>query len=81
MFYVVDDEICIVCSRVADIPTPKVPSVRLTCNLCRAPIWVTKKAPTDWPKVCLPCVKRAASAMRPSKSKRQSQHSPRYRSR
>ena len=72
MSYAIDDKIYVVCSRVADTPKPKVPSVQQRCTLCRAPIWVSKKALAAWPKVCLPCLQRVgASGMRRRKSRRQ----------
>ena len=72
MVCVIDDDICIVCSWVADMPTPKVPSVQQRCTLCHAPIWVAKKESAIWPKVCLSCVKRGGvrNAMRRLKSRR-----------
>ena len=60
MIFTIDDEICIVCHRVADMPTPRVPSDRQRCALCREAIWVSKKLAATPPKVCLQCVKRAA---------------------
>jgi hypothetical protein len=64
-------KLCIVCHRIADMPDPKVPSVQQRCALCHGPIWVSKKAAVDWPKVCLPCVRHGGEAMRRSKSKQQ----------
>src|SRR5262245_33796128 len=52
-------KICVVCHRVADMPAPKVPSVRRKCAQCHARIWVAKGAPKG-PKVCLECVTGAA---------------------
>ena len=54
MFYVVDKQMCFVCSRVAELPTPRVPSVRRRCAGCDALIWVPKKSPTA-PKICFRC--------------------------
>ena len=55
MYYVVDKQMCFVCSRVDDMPTPRVPSVRRPCAGCGAPIWVPKKSLTAAPKVCFRC--------------------------
>jgi hypothetical protein len=71
MLYVSNKRMCVVCARVADTPTPTVPSVQRRCTLCHRPIWVSKKAPADWPKVCLPCAKHGGEAMRRSKSEQQ----------
>lgn len=73
-YYVISDGICIVCSRVSDMATPKVASVRQRCALCYEPIWVARKSPVTWPKVCLPCAKHAgARAMRQPKPERKAQ--------
>jgi hypothetical protein len=56
-----DFEICVVCLRVADMPTPRMPSVRRKCAQCHARIWVAKGAPAA-PKVCLKCVTGAATS-------------------
>jgi hypothetical protein len=70
MAYEFEFELCVVCLRVADMPTPRMPSVRRKCTHCHAPIWVAKKAPAA-PKACLQCVTGAgASAIR----RRKSQH-------
>ena len=64
MAYDFDFEICVVCFRVADMPTPRMSSVRRKCTHCHAPICVAKGAPAA-PKACLQCVTRAgASAIR-----------------
>jgi hypothetical protein len=60
-FYAISNEICVVCSRVSDMPTPKVPSIRQRCAVCHTPIWVVRKSPVTWPKLCLPCAKRAGA--------------------
>ena len=39
-----------ICYRVADMPTPRVPSVRYPCAGCSAPIWVANKWPSAPPK-------------------------------
>ena len=57
MLYV--SKICVVCHRIADMPAPKVSSVRRKCAQCHARIWVAKGAPAA-PKVCLKCVTGAA---------------------
>jgi hypothetical protein len=56
-------KICVVCHRIADMPAPKVPSVRRKCAQCHARIWVAKGAPAA-PKVCLKCVAGAAASRR-----------------
>jgi len=68
MAYDFDFEICVVCLGVADMPTPRMPSVRRKCMHCHAPIWVAKETPTAT-KACLQCVTRAgAGAIRRRKS-------------
>jgi hypothetical protein len=54
-------KICVVCHRIADMPAPKVPSVRRKCARCHARIWVAKGTPAA-PKVCLKCVTGAATS-------------------
>ena len=61
MAYDFDFKVCVVCLRVADMSTPKKPSVRRKCTHCRSPIWVAKGAPAA-PKVCLQCVTRAGAS-------------------
>jgi hypothetical protein len=56
VYYVVDKQMCFVCYRVADMPTPRVPSVLRPCAGCDAPIWVSKKSPTAPPKICTRCM-------------------------
>ena len=48
-------QMCFVCYRVTDMPTPRVPSVQRPCEGCDAPIWVAKKSPTALPKICIRC--------------------------
>jgi hypothetical protein len=68
MAYDFDFEVCVVCLRVADMPTPRMPSVEGRCLHCHAPIWVAKEAPAA-PKACLQCLTRAgASAIKRRKS-------------
>jgi hypothetical protein len=68
MAYDFDFELCVVCLRVADMPTPRMPSVRRKCAHCHAPIWVAKGAPAAT-KACLQCVTGAgASVIRRRKS-------------
>jgi hypothetical protein len=55
VYYVVDKQMCFVCSQVADMPTPRVPSVRRPCAHCDALMWIPKKSPTASPKICLRC--------------------------
>ena len=50
MYYVIDKQMCVVCNRVADMPTPRVPSLRCPCAGCSAPIWVANKSPSAPPK-------------------------------
>jgi hypothetical protein len=74
MAYDFDFELCVVCFRVADMPTPRMPSVRRKCVHCHATIWVAKEAPAA-PKACLQCVTgAAASASTRSKSERSRLH-------
>ena len=49
------EQLCFVCYRVADMPTPKVPSVQWWCAGCDTPIWVPKKSPVALPKICIRC--------------------------
>jgi hypothetical protein len=48
-------QMCFVCDRVADMLTPRVPSIQRPCAGCGAPIWVAKKSSTAWPKICIRC--------------------------
>jgi|RhiMetStandDraft_8_1073273.scaffolds.fasta_scaffold06091_2 hypothetical protein len=74
MSYDFDFEICVVCFRVADMPTPRMPSVRRRCAHCHAGIWVAKGAPAA-PKVCLKCVTGAeAKAISRHKSRQHRRH-------
>jgi hypothetical protein len=61
MAYDFDFELCVVCLRAADMPTPRMPSVQGTCVHCHAPIWVAKEAPAAT-KACLQCVTRAGTS-------------------
>lgn len=56
VYYVINKKICVVCFRVADMPTPKVPSVQGRCTYCGTPVWVAKKSPVAPPKVCAHCM-------------------------
>jgi hypothetical protein len=49
------EQLCFVCYRVVDMPTPRVPSVQWPCAGCDAPIWVPKKSPVALPKICIRC--------------------------
>jgi hypothetical protein len=72
-------KICVVCHRIADMPEPKVASVRRKCAHCHARIWVAKGAPAGPPKLCLACVTRfGASKPRRPKSKHWDGHQPRH---
>jgi hypothetical protein len=62
MAYDFDFELCVVCLRVADMPTPRMPSVRRKCTHCHAPIWVAKGAPSAT-KACLQCVTGAGASV------------------
>jgi hypothetical protein len=42
-----DDPLVFVGMRVADMPTPYVPSVNWTCSECREAVWVSKKMVKD----------------------------------
>ena len=50
-----NEQMCFVCYRVADMPAPRVPSVRRPCAGCDVPIWVPTKSPTAPPKICIRC--------------------------
>ena len=50
-----DGQMCFVCYRVADMPTPRVPSAQRPCEGCDAPIWVAEKSRTALPKICIRC--------------------------
>ena len=56
MYYVIDKQMCVVCNRVADMPTPRVPSLRCPCAGCSTPIWVANKSPSAPPKICIRCI-------------------------
>jgi hypothetical protein len=74
MLYLSKLGICVVCHRIADMPAPKVSSVRQKCENCHAPIWVAKGSP-DAPKVCLQCVTRSGErAIRQRKSEQHRLH-------
>jgi len=63
------------CHRIADMPAPKVPSVRQKCAHCRASIWVVKGSPAGPPKLCLACATHfGVGTARPPKSKRRDRH-------
>jgi formylmethanofuran dehydrogenase subunit E len=61
MSEVIDDRVYVVCFRVADMPKPKVPSVRQQCSKCREPIWVAKDWPVEAAKICNHCMKLGGS--------------------
>src|SRR5262249_21560793 len=58
LYYVVDRQLCVVCYRVADMPTPRVPSEEQRCANCCEPIWVAKKWPAEPAKICSQCTER-----------------------
>src|SRR5262249_10896378 len=58
---VIDDRVCVVCFRVADMPKPKVPSARQQCSKCREPIWVAEDWPAEAAKICSHCMTRGGS--------------------
>jgi len=58
LFYEIDRQLCVVCYRVSDKPTPKVASRQHQCAGCGATIWVARKSPATPPKVCIQCVRR-----------------------
>ena len=67
--------VCVVCHRVADMPDPKVPSVRQKCAHCHAQIWVANWSPVGPPTVCLTCATHfGASTARRSESKHRDMH-------
>ena len=49
------EQLCFVCYRVADMPTPGASSVPLLCAGCDVPIWVPVSAPCLLPKICIRC--------------------------
>jgi hypothetical protein len=55
MYYVINQQLCVVCYRVVDMPTPKVVSHQQQCAGCRAMIWVARKSPATSPKICIQC--------------------------
>jgi hypothetical protein len=56
MYYVIDDQMCVICYRIADMPRPRVPSERQRCRNCSEPIWVAKEWPAAPAKVCTHCM-------------------------
>jgi hypothetical protein len=50
------EQLCFICYRVADIPTPRASAVQLPCAGCNAPIWVPVKSPSVPPKICIRCI-------------------------
>jgi hypothetical protein len=65
---VIDDRVCVVCFRVADMPKPKVSSERQQCSKCGEPIWVAKDWPAEAAKICNQCMKRGG-LKKPSKAR------------
>ena len=61
MYYAINQQLCFVCYRVADRPTPKVASRQQECACCRAMIWVARKSPAAHPKICIQCVQSDAA--------------------
>jgi hypothetical protein len=49
------EQLCFVCYRIADMPTPRVSSVQWPCAGCDVPVWVPKKSPVALPKICIHC--------------------------
>ena len=49
------EQLCFICYRVTDMPTPQVLSRQWPCAGCDAPIWVPKKSPVALPKICIRC--------------------------
>jgi hypothetical protein len=58
---VIDDRVCVVCFRVADMPKPKVSSERWKCSKCGEAIWVAKDWSAGAAKICNRCMKRGGS--------------------
>ena len=52
----INQQLCVVCYRIADRPTPKVASHQQQCASCRTMIWVARKSPAAPPKICIQCV-------------------------
>ena len=44
-----------ICRRVADLPTPHVPSFIARCILCNGQIWVALTSPSDENRICSHC--------------------------
>gem|GEM_PF-3287050 len=51
-----DGQMCLICDRVEDVPTPKEPSLVCGCDNCGAANWVAERSPAASPKVCIPCI-------------------------
>jgi len=45
----------LVCARVNDLVTPKVPSHKEPCERCREPIWCAIDSPQEATKICVQC--------------------------
>jgi len=58
MYCEVGRQLCFVCFRVSEKPTPKVASRQEQCAGCGAMIWVARKSPAAPPKICVQCVQR-----------------------
>jgi len=56
VYYVIDEKMCVICFRVADMPRPRVSWDRQLCANCREPIWVAKEWPAQPDKICTHCM-------------------------
>jgi len=54
--YVVGTTLCVVCYRVADMPSPRLDSEQQECVGCREMIWVAIESPAEPPKIFIRCV-------------------------
>jgi len=50
------------CYRIADVASPRVPSVQARCDGCDARIWVALSSPNVRRKICLQCAIEEAKA-------------------
>jgi hypothetical protein len=51
----------LVCRRVADLPTPHIPSFIVRCVHCNAQIWVGLNSPSDATRICSHCARQPSN--------------------